>query len=518
MDTRDRLKRMRKVSPVAPVGMALPSWPQRVSFCVPGMIADGNGGCVSALCAARAHPLVDQAGNESLAKYERMVQERFDDIVPTLKRISALQHETDFEMRAQQIARERLGFELNEAVLADAWISALDMRKLYGTSVLNTFRELARDAIAQQDGKAEAEAMTRFFIECGFHEVDLSACADGRLKGLLQYILRLPEQAVRRHKSYAGTLFDVEQNVKQWIETELRRFREGVPTLPEAGTRYLKIAVYHYSSSDPLHEGCAAHGSDDVRAAQAALDRLEAFGTAIESGFCCGASIATLLIGVDTDNDAIRIHVPDAQGGMSLDCVVDNITLYQATAECTAPEALRHLESVVEEAARRHGRSVPETGMRRLIERLLANNLQQIDYVCTYHQGRYADIGHAERFISIGDGFEEVHLRNLAYFGHMHTVEEGAADMDVGIRIFSRLNVARGLPVPIAIHYRYDGQVPGSKERTVARCRRVKAAIEARYPDLMREGWLVCSMSAQAKQPGSELEAVADNDMDRHGH
>lgn len=518
MDTRDRQKRMRKVSPVAPVGMAMPNWPQRVSFCVPGMVVDGNGGCVSALCAARAHPLANQAGNARLADYERMVQARFDDIVPTLKQISALQHETDFETRAQQIARERLGFELNEAVLADAWITSLDMRKLYGSSVLHTFFDLARDAGAQQDGNAEAEAMTRFFIECGFHEVDVSACADGRLKGLLQYILRLPQQAVRRHKSYAGTLFDVEQNVKQWIETELRRFREGVPTLPEAGTRYLKIAVYHFSSSDPLHEGCAAHGSDDHRAAQAALDRLEAFGTAIENGFCCGASVVTLLIGVDTDTDAIRVHVPDARGGMSLDCCIDNMALYQATAECAESEAQWRLGAVVEETARRYGRSAPETGMRRLIERLLLNNLSQIDYVCENHQGRYADIGHAERFISIGDGFEEVHLRNLAYFGHMHTVEEGAADMDVGIKIFTRLNVARGLPVPVAIHYRYDDQVPGSRERTVTRCCRVKAAIEARYPDLVRDGLLVCGMTVQAKQAGSDLEIVADNDINAHGH
>ncbi len=518
MDTRDRQKRMRKVSPVAPVGMAMPSWPQRVSFCVSGMVADGSGGCVSALCATRAHPLADQLSNARLADYERMVQARFDDIVPTLKQVSALQHETDFETRAQQIARECLGFELNEAVLADAWITSLDMRKLYGSSVLHTFFDLARDAGAQQDGNAEAEAMTRFFIECGFHEVDVSACADGRLKGLLQYILRLPQQAVRRHKSYAGTLFDVEQNVKQWIETELRRFREGVPTLPEAATRYLKIAVYHFSSSDPLHEGCAAHGSDDRRAAQAALDRLGAFAAAIESGFCCGASIATLLIGVDTDNDAIRVHIPDAQGNMSLDCVVDNMALYQATAECAAPEAQWRLGAVVEETARRYGRSTSETGMRRLIERLLLNNLSQIDYVCENHQGRYADIGHAERFISIGDGFEEVHLRNLAYFGHMHTVEEGAADMDVGIKIFTRLNVARGLPAPVAIHYRYDDQVPGSRDRTVARCRRVKAAIETRYPNLVRDGLLVCSMTVQSKQPGRELETVADNNLNTHGH
>ena len=529
MDTRKRREQMQNTGQTAPVGMALrtrpaiteavmPSWPQRVSFCAPGMKPNSKGTCVSELCSPRTHPLANQLLNTQLADYECMVRTRFENIVPTLKQISALQHESDFEKRAQQIARERLGFELDETTLADAWITSLDMRKLYGNSVLNTFRDLAQDASEQQGGKGEAEAMVRFFIDCGFHEVDISACADGRLKGLLHYILRLPQQAVRRHKSYAGTLFDVELNVKHWAETELRRFREGLPTLSGAGTRYLKVAVYHFSSSDPLREGCAAHGSDDRQAAQAALDRLEAFSTAIENGFCCGASVATLLLGVDTDNDAIKVHLPDAQGVMSLDCFVDNMALYQATAESSESEARRQLAASIEETSRRNGRSVPESGMRRLIEQLLVNNLSQIDYVCTNHQGRYVDIGHAERFISIGDGFEEVHIRNLAYFGHMHTIEEGAADMDVGIKIFTGLNVVRGLPVPVAIHYRYDDQVPGSRDRTVARCRRIKAAIGARYPGLVQDGLLVCGMTVQSKQPGSALETVSDDDMNTHRH
>src|SRR5512139_3059137 len=506
MNTRQRTDAMRARQP-APAGMAvrtapaanrLPSWPQRPSFCPPGMQEHG-GECVSSACAPQAHPLIDVARNAELADYERMVRQRFDAIVPALKEIAAQQHEAGFEQRAQQIARERLGFDLPETVLADAWVTTLDMRKLYGHSVLQTYHTLAREFTARWNGHSEADAMQRFFIECGFHEVDISPCADGRLKGLLPFVLRLPNQAVHRRKSYAGAMFDVELNVKQWTETELRRFREGVPTLSDAGTRYLKIAVYHFSSSDPHREGCAAHGSDDRKAAQAALDRLAAFGTAIENGFCCGASVATLLIGVDTDNDAIRVHVPDASGAMSLDCLVDNQALYQATAERSASDARWRLGTIVEETARMHGRSAPEPGMRRLIERLLENNLSQIDYVCAHHRGRYADIGHAERFISIGDGFEEVHLRNLAYFGHLHTVEEGAADMDVGVKIFTGLNVSRGLPVPVAIHYRYESQVPGSRERSVERCRRVKAAILARYPALAKEGLLVCGMTVQAR-------------------
>lgn len=529
MNTRQRMEALR-MRQAAPTGMAMrtassaeagvnsmPGWPQRLSFCPPGMQERG-GVCVSTVCVPTAHPLIEAARNAELAEFERTVRARFDNIVPVLKEIAALQHESGFEQRAQQIARERLGFELPADVLCDAWVTTLDMRRLYGHSVLQTNHALACEIAARSNGAAEAEAMQRFFIECGFHEVDISPCADGRLKGLLQFVLRLPSQAVRRRKSYAGAMFDVELNVKQWAETELRRFREGVPTLPDAGTRYLKIAVYHFSSSDPHREGCAAHGSDERKAARAALDRLDAFRTAIENGFCCGASVATLLVGVDTDNDAIRIHVPDTKGEMSVECFVDNLAIYQQTASMATSEARWRLGAAIDEATLGAGRGAPEAGMRRLIERLLTNNLSQIDYVCANHGGRYADIGHAERFINIGEGFDEVHLRNLAYFGHLYTIEEGAADMDVGIKIFSKLNVAHGLPIPIAIHYRYDEDVPGSRERAEARCRRIKAAIENRYPALANEGLLFCGMTVQGRRHGSTHEAVEDIESNSQGH
>jgi carboxysome shell carbonic anhydrase len=193
---------------------------------------------------------------------------------------------------------------------------------------------------------------------------------------------------------------------------------------------------------------------------------------------------------------------------MSVDCFVDNLDLYRKTAEMSASEARAYIGFAIDEAARNAGVSAPESGMRKLIERLLVNNLSQIDYVCTSHHGRYPDIGHAECFINIGEGFDEVHLRNLAYFGHMYTIEEGFADMDVGIKIFSKLNVAHGLPIPIAVHYRYDEKVPGSRERAVARCRRVKAAIERRYPMLDKEGFLFFGMTVQGKEYGSLQENV----------
>jgi len=69
--------------------------------------------------------------------------------------------------------------------------------------------------------------------------------------------------------------------------------------------------------------------------------------------------------------------------------------------------------------------------MARLIERLIVNNLSQIAYVRAFHGEHYADIGHAERFIGAGVGFEEIQLRNLMYFAYLDTVEEATADLDV---------------------------------------------------------------------------------------
>ena len=301
---------------------------------------------------------------------------------------------------------------------------------------------------------------------------------------MIRYVLRLPYRAVRR-KSYAGAMFDIEDSLEKWTETEMLRYREGLPNTADAPTRYLKAVVYHFSSVDPNYEGCAAHGSMTERAAQAGLDRLLAFQQAIEGSFCCGASIDLLLIGLDTDTDAIRIHLPDADGAISLDDYLDNRVLYQETQNLSVQQAEARIVQTVHEA---EGRLSP--GMMQLIAQLLRNNLSQIEYVRDFHGEHYEDIGHAERFIGAGIGFEEVQLRNLTYFAYLHTVEEATADLDVGIKIFTRLNVAHGLPVPVVVRFDYHGQVPGSRERAIAHCHRIDTALRARYVDLVEKGLL----------------------------
>jgi len=461
------------------------------------------------------HPLTDAAANARLHDYESSVKAAFDDIVPVLKTVASERCEPDFIDRAQRIARAELGFELPEHILDQAWISGLDMRRLFAWCVFEQYRRVSDDFFtADPLGGRDGDAFQQFLQDCGFHLLDVTPCADGRLAHAISYVLRLPYGTVRR-KSYAGSLFDIENTVEKWVETELVRFREGRPNTADLPTRYLKAVVYHFSSVDPAHQGCAAHGSDDEAAAREGWERLKAFRQAIENGFCCGASVDLLLVGMDTDTDAIRVHVPDADGYCDLDHWLDAAKVYEITRGLSAAEGRARIDELVR--AHAPGKAAggrdkgPDDGMVRLIGRLIEQNLSQIDYVRQYHAGHYADIGHAERFIGAGIGFEEIQLRNLTYFAYLSTVEEGAADLDVGIRIFSGLNVSRGLPVPIVVRYDYHGAVPGARERAVEHCERIAGALKARYPKLCGDGQLHCLRAVRDCDANAPIEVVGSS-------
>jgi len=421
-----------------------------------------------------------------LYAYESSVKEAFDAIVPTLKQVSALQHEAGFVPQAQALARAHLGFELPQVLLEDAWVEQLDMRSLFAWTVFETYHRFCDEVFTRDPlGDSSDEQFQAFLQDCGFHLLDISPCADGRLAHVIRYVLRLPYKAVRR-RSYAGAMFDIDDSLEKWVKTELVRFREGKPNMADEPTRYLKTVVYHHSSVDPQHEGCAAHGSDTLKAAQGGRDRLLGFQQAVQNTHCCGASIDCLLIGMDTDTDAIRIHMPNTDGGIDLENYIDSKAVYDKTAHMNAGQAGQWII----EHVREHGGETLEDGMARFIAHLLTNNLSQVEYVRDYYGGHYSDIGHAERFIGAGIGFEEVQLRNLTFFAYMNTVEEAATDLDVGIKIFTGLNVSHGLPVPIVVRFDYHGKVPGARDRAEQHCRRVSDALRTRYRELSERGLL----------------------------
>lgn len=457
---------------------------------------------------AGAYPLTRPQDNAALARYEESVKAAFDAIEGLLRTVAAMQHEADFEQRAQVLTRENLGYELPAEVLARAWVDPLDMRALYAWCVFETYREWVERYYREPAGFGpDAQEFAAFLQSCGYHYLDFTPCADGRLAHAVRYVLRLPEATVRR-RAHAGAMFEVEDSLEKWVEVEHSRYRQSEPNPPEAGTRYLKVVMYHYCSSDPGRQGCAAHGSDDVRAAAAGLARLVEFKTAIETSFCCGAAVDLLLVGIDTDTDAIRIHVPDGTGDMTLERCVDALALYEETRASGHEAARQDVIEKLKRACADQGATEPASGMLQLMARLIENNFSQIDYVRRYHGGAYSDVGHEERFIGTGAGFDELQLRNLTYFAYLKTVEEGADDLDVGIKIFKGLNVARGLPVPVVVRFDYAGSVPGARDRAVERCLRVGHALQLRYANLAAAGALHVLMVVRNSQHAGGVEVV----------
>lgn len=454
------------------------------------------------------HALADAAMSNGLRQRADQIEAAFAAIEPALREIAPRQFEPNFESRANAELSQRLGFALSSDALAATWIEPLDVRRLYARIVLRTFCGLVERGfdrtLAQLSDGEPAEALIQRW---GFHAVDIAQCADGRLSGAVDYILRVPPAVVVSREAYAGALFEVERSLQRWESVELRRWREGRPNAASEPTRYLKIGVYHFSSADPGHQGCAAHGSDTVRAASALLERLEQFATAVEQTQCCEATVATLLIGVDTDTDAIRVHVPDRFGRTTTARFVDNTELYERTRDMPREEAKEAIRDVVAACAGVAADDVPTEGTRWLCGYLLKNNIGQVDAVRAWHGGPYADRGHTERLIVVGDTLDDVQLRNLAFAARMDTVEEGADDLDVGMRILGKLYATHGFAVPVLVHVRYDPKIPGSDELARLRARRLRAGILSRYADRAAAGKLFVEAVVRAGD-GAALAAI----------
>ncbi len=503
-----------------PDGRSLAPWDQGVDWARPSAVAaprgrqvprDGTG--FGPPAGGRAHPLAEPALSAALTRRAEEITAAFARIEPRLRELAPRQFDDGFPEQAHRELASSLGVDIPAQDLEPSWSAPLDLGRIHARCVVGTFtnlveREFDRNLAMLAEGES-AEILIRRF---GFHAVDITSCADGRLGGVVDFILRVPPAVVVWHDAYAGTMFNVEEALHQWEAVELRRWREGWPNDAHESTRYLKIGVYHFSSVDPGNEGCAAHGSDEVRAASALLARLQEFEGAVEATHCCGAAIATLLVGVDTDTDAIRVHVPDAAGEMEVARFVSSATLYERTANLEREAAKELIRQAVAASAGVDAADAATEGMRWLCGYLLKNNIGQVDAVRGWNGGRYADRGHTEKLIVAGDGIDDVQLRNLVFQAQMRTVEEGAVDLDVGIGILGRANVPRGLAVPVLVHVAYDERIPGAGVRAAARARRLAATIEARYGELARPAGIVAQAVVRARgrsclevvEPGGE--------------
>ncbi|MEJ5231104.1 MAG: carboxysome shell carbonic anhydrase [Geminicoccaceae bacterium] len=428
------------------------------------------------------HPLAEPAISAALARRAEEIDRAFAAIEPVLVTLAPRQFEPGFAERAAAEIASVLGVGVEPARLEATWNRPLDMVALQASLVLRTFARLVERTAARPPAVEEGEPVAEIVRHFGFHGVDVSTCADGRLGGLLDHVLRVPPAIVVARKSFAGAMFDVEEAIARFERVELGRWREGRPNPASEPTRYLKLGVYHFSSLDPQHEGCAAHGSDERRAAAALLARLRDFAEAVARRHGEAARPAILLVGVDTDTDSIRVHVPDPAGEIDLDRYLSSAELHAATRDLPRAEAK-------EEIRRRVAASIgvapddPATeGMRWFCGYLLKNNVAQVDAVLTRFAGPYPDRGHEERLIVVGDPIDDVQLRNLAFQAQMRSIEEGEGDVEVGIRILGGRLGPAGLAVPVLVLQTFDDALPGAAERAADRAALMLRALERRFP------------------------------------
>ncbi len=471
-----------------PDGRWLAPWDQAQSWSRPDAVApvslprvdDGFAPAVP----AGNHPLAEPALSAALKRRADEITAAFARIEPILRQLAPGQFQDgSAELTRRRIA-ESLGVDIPAAELESSWSAPLDLGRVHARCVLGTFENLVEDAfdrnLAVDDEGESAEELIRRF---GFHAVDITSCSDGRLRGAVDFILRVPSPVVLWHDAYAGAMFDVEDALHRWESLELRRWREGRPNDAAEPTRYLKIGVYHFSSLDPRHQGCAAHGSDEARAAAALLTRLQEFEGAVEFTQCCEARVATLLVGVDTDTDAIRVHVPDDAGRMRVESFLSSARLHEQSLDLQREDAKEFIRRAVADATGVDATDTATEGMRWLCGYLLKNNIGQVDAVRGWIGGPYPDSGHTEQLVIAGDVIDDVQLRNLAFQAQMRTLEEGTFDLDIGIGILRKINAPHRLAVPVLVHVDYDERIPGACDRAQARVHRLIAAIEARYAD-----------------------------------
>jgi len=430
---------------------------------------------------AEAHPLSEAQIDEALRARSAEIEEAFAAIEPTIRDLAGRQLEPGFGAMARAVIRERLGLDVPAAALAADWKKPMDGRGLHAMSVIRTFLRLCGRRVDRGLAEFEAEPVPVLVRRWGFHAIDITPCADGRLSGLLDYILRVPPAIVTYRKSYAGAMFDVEDALRQWEEVELRRCRAHPAGTQAEPTSYLKIGVYHFSSVDPGHEGCAAHGSDTARAAAALLERLNDFREGVRNTHGPDARIALLLVGVDTDTDGIRVHVPDATGRIDPGRFVASVEAHRTTFGLSRERAKDAIRAMVAAAAGVPMDDPATEGMRWFCAYLVKNNIAEVDAVRRRHGAAYPDRGHTERLIVVGDSLDDVQLRNLAFQAQMRTIEEGSRDLEIGIGILSGLYRPQGLAVPILVHVGFDGRIPGSGARAEARAGRMARAVAARF-------------------------------------
>lgn len=150
------------------------------------------------------HPFADPAISETLRRQTQAIDAAFGRIEPTLLRLAPRHYDEDFPQVAVRELRE-IGIEISPSLFAAHVMAPLNMRFLHARCVIGTFCRFVRDGGARQPTRqSDGEDAATLIRQWGFHAIDVSPCADGRLSGLMDHILRIPPSVIAFREILCG--------------------------------------------------------------------------------------------------------------------------------------------------------------------------------------------------------------------------------------------------------------------------------------------------------------------------
>ncbi|MBI4139138.1 hypothetical protein HY479_03240 [Candidatus Uhrbacteria bacterium] len=298
-------------------------------------------------------------------------------------------------------------------------------------------------------------------------------CMDGRV--LFHSMTNTPIGIVKPFRAIGGK-FHV------WWPSFLGRVRHWVDKAVSIGSRNFLFVTYHYSAGD-AHLGCAGW-TYDTSAARAHAERLCA-----DLGSVFSEQLTAVVAGVETDQDNLILHGPNGD--------VSGASLIGASPEDVAA------------AIRRAFPRMDPLTITDLVPFMLGN-AERVKELKASPRGR-RELGHNERIIAIGQGFDWLAEANLALI-----INDADPNLAESIRVAASLiekNIVSAPPGDdAAIFTCIPYRDPGVDERqAAARARGLKAFTESvvctSCPGLFESGRLH-SMAAVMWEPNKKIDVI----------
>jgi hypothetical protein len=301
-------------------------------------------------------------------------------------------------------------------------------------------------------------------------------CMDGRV--LFPSMTKTPIGIVKPFRAIGGK-FNV------WWPSFLGRVRHWTDKGMMRGSRSVMFVTYHYSASD-AHLGCAGW-KYDTKAARAHAEQLQR-----DLSYVFGEQLTAIVAGVETDKDLLVLHGP--QGDISGKSVVS----------MTKEDVFAELQKVFP--------GMEERVAADIVPFLLGNAARYQELV--QHPREIQEMGHNERVIAIGQGFDWLADANVALI--INDADPNLAD---SIRVAGSLiekNLAHAAEndhatICTSIPYREPGMdYRQAVARAIGLRRFAESILSESAPTLMASGKLE-SMAAVMWEPSKRIERVDDS-------